>query len=110
VLESLDKIYGDKNKRSRAINELRILRMGRRTFDDFYADFARCAAEIGYADDALTPLFENAISDELSRQVIGLPKPSDYYDLVDFYREIDHHMRDYDKRISSRQRNSRTTP
>ena len=64
--------------------------MTRRTFDDFYAGFSRCAAEIGNADDALIPLLENAISDELTRQVIGLQKPSDYYDLVDFYRETDH--------------------
>jgi hypothetical protein len=110
VLKALDKIYGDKNKRTRAINELRSLRMGRRPFDDFYADFARCAAEIGYSDDALVPLLENAISDDLARQVIGLQKPSDYYDLVDFYREIDHQIRDYDKRVSNRIKGPRLTP
>jgi len=109
VLMTLDKIYGDKNKRARAINELRTLRMGRKTFDDFYVDFARCAAEIGYADDAMIPLLENAISDELVKQVIGLRKPLDYYDLVDFYREIDHQMRDYDKRTATRYRAPRTT-
>lgn len=109
VLNTLEKIYGDKNKRSRAINELRTLRMGKKTFDDFYANFARCAAEIGYTDDALVPLLENAISDELARQVIGLQKPFDYYDLVDFYREIDHQLRDYDKRTSNRFNSSRPT-
>jgi len=83
--------------------------MGRRTFDDFCADFARCAAEIGYADDALIPLLENALSDELALQVIGLQKPLDYYDLVDFYREIDHQMREYDKRASNRFKGPRTT-
>jgi len=107
LLTALEKIYGDKNRRSRAINELRTLRMGRKTFDDFYTDFARCAAEIGYSDDAVTPLLENAISDELAGQVIGLSKPSDYYDLVDFYREVDHQMRDYDKRVANRARSSR---
>lgn len=104
VLNALDKIYGDKNKRTRAINELRTLRMGRKAFDDFYTDFARCAAEIGYSDDALIPLLENAISDELAGRIIGLQKPSDYYDLVDFYREIDYQMRDHDKRVTSRAR------
>jgi hypothetical protein len=109
VLEALDKIYGDKNRRTRAINELHTLRMGRKTFDDFYADFARCAAEIGYSDDAMIPWLENGISDELARQVIGLRKPINYYDLVDFYRDIDHQMRDYDKRMSNRPRTARTT-
>lgn len=86
--------------------------MANKTFDDFYATFARCAAEIGYSDDLLVPLLENAISDELTCQVIGLTKPSDFYDLVDFYREIDHQMRDYDKRMSFRTRGPRvgTTP
>lgn len=102
MLGTLEKIYGDKNKRNRAINELRTLRMGKKTFDEFYANFARCAAEIGYSDDALAPLLENAISNELARQVIGLQKPLDYYDLVDFYREIDHQLRDYDKRTLGR--------
>ncbi|KJK73847.1 hypothetical protein H634G_10853 [Metarhizium anisopliae BRIP 53293] len=110
MLQALEKIYGDRNKRTRAINELRTLRMGRKTFDDFYADFARCAAEIGYADDAMIPLLENANSDELARQVIGLRKPSDYFDLVDFYREIDHQMRDYDRRTANRFRSPRMTP
>ena len=109
MLQALEKIYGDRNKRTRAINELRTLRMGRKTFDDFYADFARCAAEIGYSDDAMIPLLENGISDELVRQVIGLRKPSDYFDLVDFYREIDHQMRDYDRRRASRFRAPRVT-
>ncbi|KAJ5155706.1 hypothetical protein N7492_008509 [Penicillium capsulatum] len=102
VLEALEKIYGDKNKRKRAINELRTLRMGRKTFDDFYTDFARCAAEVGYAEDAMIPLLENAISNELARQVIGLQKPSDFYDLVDFYRDVDHEMRDYERRLPNR--------
>lgn len=102
VLEALEKIYGDKNRRKRAINELRTLRMGRKTFDDFYTDFARCAAEVGYAEDAMIPLLENAISNELARQVIGLQKPSDFYDLVDFYRDVDHEMRDYERRLSNR--------
>ncbi|KAJ5350171.1 hypothetical protein N7541_007898 [Penicillium brevicompactum] len=102
ALEALEKIYGDKNKRKRAINDLRTLRMGRRTFDDFYADFARCAAEVGYAEDAMIPLLENAISNELARQVIGLQKPADFYDLVDFYRDVDHEMRDYERRLPSR--------
>lgn len=110
VLNALEKVYGDKNKRTRAINELRTLRMGRRPFDDFYTDFARCAAEIGHSEDALVPLLENAISDELVGKVIGLQKPSDYYDLVDFYREIDHQMREHDKRVSSRLRASRPAP
>ena len=95
VLTALEKVYGDRNKRNRAINELRTLRMGKKTFDDFYVDFARCAAEIGYSDDALIPLLENAISDELTDRVIGLQKPADYYDLVDFYREIDQQVRDH---------------
>lgn len=72
VLEALEKIYGDKNKRKRAINELRILRMGNKTFDDFYTDFVCCAAEVGYVEDVMIPLLENAISNELARQVIGL--------------------------------------
>lgn len=66
MITALEKIYGDKNKKNRAINELRTLRMGRKTFGGFYADFARCATEIGYTDDALIPLLENAISDELA--------------------------------------------
>jgi len=86
------------------------LRIGRRPFDDFYTDFARCAAEIGYSEDALIPLLENAISDELVGKVIGLQKPSDYYDLVDFYREIDHQIREHDRRVSSRLRASRPAP
>lgn len=102
ALEAPEKIYGDKNKRKRAINELRTLRMGRRSFDDFYADFARCAAEVGYAEDAMIPLLENAISNDLARQVIGLQKPADFYDLVDFYRDVDHEMRDYERRLPSR--------
>lgn len=110
VLSVLEKIYGDRNRKSRAITELRTLKMGKRPFDDFYEEFARCAAEIGYSDDALTPLLENAISDELARQIIGLQKPTDYYDLVDFYREIDHQMRDVDKRVFNRTRNARPTP
>jgi hypothetical protein len=101
ALEALEKIYGDKHKRKRAINELRTLRMGRKTFDDFYADFARCAAEVGYAEDAMIPLLENAISNDLARQVIGLQKPADFYDLVDFYRDVDHEMRDYERRLPS---------
>jgi hypothetical protein len=84
--------------------------MGRRPFDDFCTDFARCAAEIGHSDDALIPLLENAISDELVGKVIGLQKPSDYYDLVDFYCEIDHQMREHDRRVSSRLRASRSAP
>ena len=84
--------------------------MGRRPFDDFYTNFARCVAEIGYADDALIPLLGNAISDELVGKVTGLQKPSDYYDLVDFYREIDHQMREHDRRVSSRLRTSRSAP
>lgn len=107
VLGALEKVYGDKNRRTRAINEMRTLKMGKKPFDDFYTDFARCAAEIGHSDDALMPLLENAISDELAGKVIGLQKPSDYYDLVDFYREIDHQMREHDKRVSSRLRASR---
>lgn len=110
VLNALEKVYGDKNRRARAINEMRTLKMGRRPFDDFYTDFARCAAEIGHSDDALIPLLENAISDELVGKVIGLQKPSDYYDLVDFYREVDHQMREHDKRVSSRLRASRPAP
>ncbi|KAM3518660.1 hypothetical protein MY4038_010031, partial [Beauveria bassiana] len=109
MLQALEKVYGDRNKRARAMNELRTLRMGRKTFDDFYADFARCAAEIGYADDAMIPLLENAISDDLARQIIGLQKPTDYFDLVDFYREIDHQMRDYDRRAGFRSRGQRAT-
>lgn len=107
VLAALEKIYGDKNKRNRAINELRTLKMNKRHFDDFFADFARCTAEIGYSDDALVPLLENAISDELAGQVIGLKKPSDYYELIDFYRDIDHQMRDHEKRMANRTRNPR---
>ncbi|KAJ5642730.1 hypothetical protein N7490_001848 [Penicillium lividum] len=110
TLEALEKIYGDKNRRKRAINELRTLRMGRKTFDDFYADFARCAAEVGYADDAMIPLLENAISNELARQVIGLQKPTEFYDLVDFYRDVDHEMRDYERRLPNREANARTNP
>jgi hypothetical protein len=110
VLNALEKVYGDRNKRARAIDEMRTLKMGRRPFDDFYTDFARCAAEIGYADDALIPLLGNAISDELVGKVIGLQKPSDYYDLVDFYREIDHQMREHDRRVSNRLRASRPAP
>ncbi|KAJ5474072.1 hypothetical protein N7475_003638 [Penicillium sp. IBT 31633x] len=102
ALEALEKIYGDKNKRKGAINELRTLRMGRMTFDDFYADFARCAAEVGYAEDAMIPLLKNAISNELARQRIGLQKPADFYDLVNFYRDVDHEMRDYERRLPSR--------
>jgi hypothetical protein len=109
VLNALEKVYGDRNKRARAIDEMRTLKMGRRPFDDFYTDFARCAAEIGYADDALIPLLGNAISDELVGKVIGLQKPSDYYDLVDFYREIDHQMREHDRRVSNRLRTPRST-
>lgn len=75
--------------------------MGRRTFDDFYTDFARCAAEVGYAEDAIIPLLENAILNELARQVIGLQKPVDFYDLVDFYRDINHEIRDYERRLLS---------
>lgn len=103
VLEALEKIYGDKNKRKRAINELRTLRTGNKTFDDFYTDFARCAAEVGYAADAMIPLLENAISNELATQVIGLQRPNDFYDLVDFYRNVDHEMRDYDRRLPRRE-------
>ncbi|KFY90744.1 hypothetical protein V500_04983 [Pseudogymnoascus sp. VKM F-4518 (FW-2643)] len=93
MLDALGKIYGDKNRKNRAMVELRTLRMARRPFDDFYADFTRCAAEIGYSDDALIPLLENAFSNELTRQV---------YDLVDVYREIDHQIRDYGKRVVNR--------
>jgi hypothetical protein len=89
---------------------MRTFKMGRRPPDDFYTNFARCVAEIGYADDALIPLLGNAISDELVGKVIGLQKPSDYYDLVDFYREIDHQMREHDRRVSSRLRASRSAP
>ena len=109
MITALEKIYGDKNKKNYAINELRTLRMGRNTFDEFYTDFARCATEIGYTDDALIPLLENAISDELAGQVIGLRKPSDYYDLVDFNREIDHQLRDHEKRTANRARYSKST-
>lgn len=62
MLDALGKIYGNKNRKNRAIDELRTLRMARRPFDYFYADFTRCAAEIGYSDDALIPLLENAIA------------------------------------------------
>lgn len=86
------------------------LRMGRKTFDEFYTDFARYSAEIGYSDEALTPLLENVISDELAGRVIGLFRPSDYYDLVDFYREIDYQMCDHDKRTANRLRNFRPVP
>ncbi|TQV90502.1 retrovirus polyprotein [Cordyceps javanica] len=97
MLLALEKVYGDRNKRTRAMNELRTLRMGRKTFDDFYADFARCAAEIGYADDAMIPLLENAISDDLSRQDIEkalAPKtnldpkaklPIEYHEFLDVF-------------------------
>jgi hypothetical protein len=85
------------------------LKMGRKPFDDFYTDFACCVAEIRHSDDALMPLLENVISDELAGKVIGLQKPSDYYDLVDFYREINYQIREYDKRVSSRLRASRPT-
>jgi hypothetical protein len=108
VLSALSKIYGDRNKGTRAMNELRTLKMKNRSFDSFYEDFARCAADVGCSEDALLPLLENAVSDELARQVIGLQKPRDYYDLVDFYREIDNQMRDYDKRARERPRAPRT--
>ncbi|MAD84191.1 MAG: hypothetical protein CL912_14605 [Deltaproteobacteria bacterium] len=106
-MTTLEKIYENKNKRNRAINELRTLKMANKTFDDFYATFARCAAEIRYLDDSLVPLLENAISDELTCQVIGLTKLFDFYDLVDFYREIDYQMRDYNKRMLFRTRGPR---
>jgi hypothetical protein len=35
VLNALEKVYGDRNKRARAIDEMRTLKMGRRPFDDF---------------------------------------------------------------------------
>jgi transposase InsO family protein len=62
------------------------------------------------AEDAMIPLLENAISNELARQVIGLQKPADFYDLVDFYRDVDHEMRDYERRLPSRVVGTRTNP
>ncbi|KAJ6168137.1 hypothetical protein N7497_000980 [Penicillium chrysogenum] len=58
----------------------------------------------------MIPLLENAISNELARQVIGLQKPADFYDLVDFYRDVDHEMRDYERRLPSRVVGTRTNP
>ena len=55
--------------------------MGKRPFDDFYADFARCTAEIGYSDDGFSARERDP--DELTRLVIRLQN-------VKFYREVDH--------------------
>jgi hypothetical protein len=80
--------------------------MDKRHFDDIYTDIARYTAEIGCSDDALVPLLENAISDELTERVVDLQMPLDY-DLVKVYREIDRQVQDYDRRMSSRTRSRR---
>ena len=58
----------------------------------------------------MIPLLENAISNELARQVIGLQRPTEFYDLVDFYRDVDHEMRDYERRLPNREASARTNP
>lgn len=50
-----------------------------------------------------SPAFRNCLS-----SARGAPS-TDYYDLVDFYREIDHQIREYDKRASNRSKAPRTT-
>jgi hypothetical protein len=55
-------------------------------------------------------MLENAISDKLVGKIIGLQKLSDYFNLVDFYRENDHQMREHDRRVSSRLRASCPAP
>ncbi|KAJ5818011.1 hypothetical protein N7474_003602 [Penicillium riverlandense] len=58
----------------------------------------------------MIPLLENAISNKLERQVIGLQKPTDFYDLVDFYRDVDHEMRNCERRLPNREASARTSP
>ena len=53
MLELLERIYGDPNRKHTAMKAFRALRMGSKDFNSFWSDFQRLSSELDYSPSLL---------------------------------------------------------
>jgi hypothetical protein len=82
MLETLEKVYRDPDRRTTALQEFRKLYQGNRDFNSFWAEFQRLAAEVDYSPETLIDELRNKVSVDLEYAIITETDPVDVYALA----------------------------
>jgi hypothetical protein len=110
MLEVLERIFADPNRRMTALQEFRKLYQGNKDFNSFWAEFQRLAAEIDYSPETLIDELRNKVSAELERAIITETDPVDVYALACKCQLYDQNIQKVKAREARFQGRSRTTP
>jgi hypothetical protein len=113
MLEVLERVFGDPNRRMTALQEFRKLYQGNKDFNSFWADFQRLAAEIDYSPETLIDELRNKVSAELERAIITETDPVDVYALArkcQLYDQNIQKVKIREARFQDKSRSTRTTP
>ena len=82
MLEALERVFGDLNRRMTALQEFRKLYQGNKDFNSFWAEFQRLSTEIDYSLETLIDELRHKVSAELERAIITETDPVDVYALA----------------------------
>jgi hypothetical protein len=113
MLEVLERIFADPNRRMTALQEFRRLYQGNKDFNSFWAEFQRLAAEIDYSPETLIDELRNKVSAELERAIITETDPGNVYALArkcQLYDQNIQKVKAREARFQDKSRSTRTTP
>jgi hypothetical protein len=113
MLEVLERIFADPNRRMTALQEFRKLYQGNKDFNSFWAEFQRLAAEIDYSPETLIDELRNKVSAELERAIITETDPVDVYALArkcQLYDQNIQKVKAREARFQDKSRSARTMP
>ena len=94
-LTELAKVFRDEGTEQKAQQKLFTMRMGKKTADDFIADFLITAAKSGFDMESMVDYFCRAIHPEILKQIYRLPDlPTSMDDWVKYTQRFDNQWRE----------------
>ena len=93
MLDYLEKMMGDPDKKNNAQRALRQLRQKNRSFADYHAEFQRVARETGFNDDSKRSALMEGLSQELSQVLSYQANPPDSLpELIQLLQKLDNNL------------------
>src|SRR5271168_3581402 len=82
MLETLERVYADPDRRFTSLMSFRKLYQGRQDFNTFWAEFQRLSAELDFSQETLIDELRNKVSAELERALITELNPDTVQELA----------------------------
>jgi hypothetical protein len=93
VIKILQRTFGDPDERATARFKLQNLRQNNREFSDYYAEFSRLVAELGWDEAATMDALRNGLSLELHEKLVGAPPTTTMHEFVEQCQKLDSQLR-----------------